>query len=701
MTRQAVYWSSFDFTVLENAKVFKRNSKARNKKTLNNLIITADTETSRKRRSLHTDENHICAWSIAFKLSDKIYSVYGRTPSEMTACMNKIVTHLKGQQTYIFFHNLAYDYVFLRKFLYKRFGLPEAQLATRPHYPVTIEFENGIILRDSLIVAQRSLERWADDLGVDDKKAIGKWSYTKRRDQSTPLSSDEIEYITKDVVTLVECIDAYLKGLNKTLKGMPLTATGIVREEVRQEASQNRAKQKFDDIAPSFDEQMFLECVYHGGLVHGNRYYITDKLHQRTIKGDILCYDFKSSYPYCLIAEKYPMERFRYVGAMSLSDVLELAEDYAIMGTLMLTNVRIKEGVDLPVIQWSKCDTADNVVGDNGRILAADLIIIKTHELRMLTISEQYDFDAALITDARIAMKGYLPKWLRDYIFRCFREKCELQDGDPILYALSKSRINSVYGLHVQKPIQLDIVEDYETGEYEKDEHPPEEYLKEKYDIYLHRWGSVLPYQWGCWCTAWAERNLILLSRCFSEDGDGVWLYSDTDSAFGINWDEDKLKAYNENVKQKLLDSGYGPVVIDNNEYWLGIAELDKHFTEFRFTGAKRYCGRDAKTGELKITVAGVPKGRGAKCLKDDISKFSPGFRFRGIQTKKKQHEYIFVDDIYIDADGNETGDSINLTYCDYKLDCATVDSLEDYFEHLHIEEIPGYEYEYFDESEN
>lgn len=693
MTRKAVYWSSFDFTILLTAKVFKRNPRARNKKTLSNLIIAADTETSRKRRSLKTDENHVCAWSIAFKLHDTIYSVYGRKPSEMLACFEKINRYLKGEQTYIFFHNLAYDYVFLRKFLFQRFGIPEAQLATRPHYPVTIEFENGLILRDTLIVAQRSLERWADDLGVDDRKAVGKWSYTKRRNQSTPLSSDEVDYITKDVVVLVECIDAYLKGLNKTLRGMPLTATGIVREEVREEASRHRAKQKFNDIVPTFDEQMFLECVYHGGLVHGNRYYITDKLNQRTITGDIYCYDFTSSYPYCLIAEQYPMERFRYVGALSLKDALELADDYAIMGTLMLTNVRIKKGVDLPVIQWSKCETADNVVGDNGRILAADLIIIKTHELRMLSISEQYDFDAALITDARIAMKGYLPQWLRDYIFKLFQDKCELKDGDPILYSLAKSRINSVYGLHVQKPVQIDIVEDYETGEYEKDENPPEEYLREKYDIYLNKWSAVLPYQWGVWVTAYAERNLILLSRC-SDD----WLYGDTDSAFGRDWDEEKLKAYNNNVKQKLIDAGYGPVVIDDKEFWLGVATLDKHFTEFRFTGAKRYCGRDAKTGELKITVAGVPKGSGAKCLKNDISKFAPGFRFRGIQTKKKQHEYIFVDDIYIDADGNETGDSINLTYCDYKLDCATVDTLEDYFEHLHIEEIPGYEYEYSEE---
>ena len=64
--------------------------------------------------------------------------------------------------------------------------------------------------------------------------------------------------------------------------------------------------------------------------------------------------------------------------------------------------------------------------------------------------------------------------------------------------------------------------------------------------------------------------------------------------------------------------------------------------------GAKRYCVRDSETGELKITVAGVPK-IGAECLEDDINNFTPNFVFSGSVTGKLTHEYINVEDIYID----------------------------------------------------
>ena len=42
---------------------------------------------------------------------------------------------------------------------------------------------------------------------------------------------------------------------------------------------------------------------------------------------------------------------------------------------------------------------------------------------------------------------------------------------------------------------------------------------------------------------------------------------------------------------------------------------------------------------------------------------------FDGKTTGKLQHEYITVNDIYVDEKGNITGDSINLNPCDYILD--------------------------------
>ena len=93
---------------------------------------------------------------------------------------------------YIYFHNLAYDYVFLRLFLFDAFGTPKKQLNTKPHYPIMIGFENGIILKDSLILAGCKLEKWANDLNVNHKKAVGNWQYDAPQDKIMVLQNGKI-----------------------------------------------------------------------------------------------------------------------------------------------------------------------------------------------------------------------------------------------------------------------------------------------------------------------------------------------------------------------------------------------------------------------------------------------------------------------------------------------------------------------------
>ena len=179
---------------------------------------------------------------------------------------------------------------------------------------------------------------------------------------------------------------------------------------------------------------------------------------------------------------------------------------------------------------------------------------------------------------------------------------------------------------------------------------------------------------WGVWVTEYAMKNLFELGSYASD-----WLYSDTDSVFGIGFDENKISMYNEKCKQLLHDRGYDPVIYEGHEFVLGAAELDKTCSEFITCGAKRYAYRDAKTGELHITVAGVPK-KGVASLKDDISNFKKGLIFSGTVSGKKMHEYRYVDAIYTDKDGNITGDSIDLSPCDYLLDDVELFDFESLF---------------------
>ena len=105
------------------------------------------------------------------------------------------------------------------------------------------------------------------------------------------------------------------------------------------------------------------------------------------------------------------------------------------------------------------------------------------------------------------------------------------------------------------------------------------------------------------------------------------------------------MSAYNQLCKDKLTANGYGAVEHNDREYWLGVAEFDGEYTEFKVMGAKRYCGRAVKDGELHITVAGVPKS-GYKCLNNDISNFTKGMVFDGTTTGKLTHTYSYITDI-------------------------------------------------------
>ena len=386
----------------------------------------------------------------------------------------------------------------------------------------------------------------------------------------------------------------------------------------------------------------------------------------------IKCFDFTSSYPFCMLAyNEFPIERFSELsGTTYIPDILRQSKDYCFIFKLILVNVRLKDPhFPMPMLQHYKCIQCADPIVDNGRILQASYVSIYMNEIDLQIFDSIYKYDKHVIKDCYFASKGYLPRWYTDYVYKCFKDKQELKGGDPVLYSTAKARLNSLYGMSVQKPCKDEIVEDYDTGEFFN----AEKSMDALYEKYVNNRNTILPYQWGVWVTSLAMRNLFELGSYFE-----TWLYSDTDSVYGVNPDMNKINAYNRKCKRLLKKNGYDTVKVNGKEYCLGVATDDgESFTEFITLGAKRYAKRDDK-GELHITIAGVPK-KGAKCLKDDIHNFKRGFVFQGKETGKLTHEYVFVNDIYIDEKGNETGDSINLYPCDYLLDqteFATIDDI-------------------------
>ena len=685
------FWDQFDYSILNQIRTVTRPSK-KEKTTYNDVIMMADTETSKDhipQNKKDIAENHIVCWSLAIRAFEyNIVTLYGRCPEDFSICLQKIMDAMAGDKTILYFHNLGYDWTFLRRFIMADFGTPKGQLNIKPYYPVYIEFKNGLVIKDSLILAQRKLEKWAEDLDVEHKKAVGSWDYDKIRHQNiTRLTPEELLYIECDVLAGVECIDATMQALNNRIYSIPYTNTGIVRNETRKRGKKNRARQYYTSVVPDWEGQMVSEMLFHGGYTHANRYIVN-----WVNKAE--CRDFASEYPAKILLEKFAAERFaKYEHDIKIDTVLKMADKYAMKFLFSAKNIRLKDKkYPMPSVQAYKCIHKENPVFDNGRIISADYISIYWTEYDLMLFNELYDYDICWIANLEYALKDYLPRWFTDLVYELFRDKTMLKGGDPVNYQIRKAMLNSCYGMTVQRPVKITINEDYQTGEYKEDESfdPEEEYEK-----HIKNFNSILPYDWGCWITAMAQYDLFKLSKCIASDG--TWLYSDTDSIYATKWDEDKLAAYNNEQMEKLHNRDYEGIEFKGKIYYPGVAEFDGAYSEFKTMGAKRYACRYADDprndpkdrGKLKLTVAGVPKKGGAKCLKDDINNFKPGMVFDGETTGKTQHTH-FYNDIHFDIWGNSIGDSIDLSPCDYLLDDIfnNAKKIKDYLDPDNMEEV-------------
>ena len=693
-----IYYQEWDYSILDNFLCRKKNG-SRDDITYSECYIMLDTETSKdhpieydKNGKVIDQVNHLCAFTCSIRAFHKnIVTLRGTKPSELTDMLQRIREHIQADIIFIFVHNLAYDWMFIRRFMFDKFDKPQKQLNVKNHYPITIQFNNGIILRDSLILAGVSLERWAKNLNVEHQKATGSWDYDAIRHQDHIFTEEELHYIENDTLAGVECLNALADLLGDTITSLPYTNTGIVRRNIRKIGKKAYAKSIFKEQLITLPEYDILEKVFHGGFTHSNRGligWIMDK--KKTI-----CRDFKSSYPYCMLTCKVPREAFLHIPGICRIDEILSDDKNAFIFKLVMVKPRLRDNnFPMPALQFYKCDYSVNAVCDNGRILCADYVEIYCNEVDLKIIDMIYTSDEAYCTDIMAAYKDYIPGWYRDAIFDIFKEKCELEyqikvlgEGDPSMYNIKKAQLNSCYGMAVTKAIKDDIIECYEddlknelasgdyyidTGKNSKDYHKKRE---KKFDKYLNDWNNILPYVWGVYVTSYAMLHLFELSDCI-DDKVHHWIYSDTDSIYSDNWNEERLNQYNENVKQELISAGYGPVKVEDREYWLGIAEPDGEYDRFITQGAKRYATE--KDGKISITVAGVPKKEGAKCL-ESLEDFTEGFIFYGSKTGKSTHTYIY-NPIHIDEHGNECADSIDLSPADYTLSCVEHMDFDDIF---------------------
>lgn len=516
----------------------------------------------------------------------------------------------------MYVHNLGYEFTYLIQLLTLRWGDCKA-LYTKSRKPLTLEFANGIEFRDSLKLFQKSLAKATK--GCKHEKLKGDLNYTVYRTPDTPLDDKEFAYCVNDVLGLYEAIERMKKEHGFNAATIPLTNTGLVKQEVNKNLNRDKGFAKLKDALTLSKNQTYIAYkAMAGGDTHGARWKAG-----YTFK-NCNSYDFKSAHPSQQLLWKFPTGKpFDLPEDTPEEDMNALiAAGMGWVGKIAITGLSIKDECPDPCISRSKCINSE-IIGeeDNGRVLDAEgTLLLYCDSNDWQRIREGYNYSEMVAAESFAFRLAYLPESFRHTILEKFRIK-ETMKGSPE-YAFSKICVNTIYGATAQKQIRDEYTADigdaieFEKLSWEKnlDDMTDDEVTKAQTKK------NTFPFLWGLWTASMTRLKLWRLLKIVGWDRVIYW---DTDSC---KFEGEKVPAvdeYNEEIKRQCI-ARKCVVQKDNGKcVYIGVAE-DEHpqadygYQEFRFLHAKCYAARNCD-GILESTIAGVGKNEGVAALKDDI----------------------------------------------------------------------------------
>ena len=593
-------------------------------------------------------------------VNDTVY--YGRELESFKELLKDLRQDLEYK---IAVHNLAYEFQFLINIMDVLHIFARA-----PHKPFKCTFKDfpNIEFYCTYILTNLSLERWGDQLGI--QKLVGDLDYLKLRTPLSKLSAQELAYCERDCIVVYYGILDHLKTY-KDVWDIPLTSTGKVRRKCKK-ILVNDPDYMWDvkrTIPKDAEEYRLLRRIFSGGMTHCNRKYLGD-----VVKGPIYHKDKASFYPYELAARKYPFNKWCYIGRR-LPDP-NTFEDRAYIIELKFTNIR--------AISWNTYIPAaktrgHNIRYDNGRILSASELTYTCTEQDYITICNNYEWDDIECLGCYCNQKRYLPKVFIDIILEFYGGKTTLKGGDPVQYALYKTYINSLYGMCVTALFQSDV--SFNASDLNQWHVEPLDVEKvnaglDKLRVWYNK-KYFLSYSVGCWCTAYARRDLAELI----ESADSDIIYYDTDSIFyrgnhDFTWADKKAER---RLKTMCFYHGIDfektrPKDPKGKAHPLGILEDEPTDDFMKSLGAKKYV--EQREDKLYMTISGVNKGAVA-CLDGDINNFSDGFIFDKDNPSVHKLEHTYLNDMkpvtWPDGYKSEFKYGINMRPTGYKLSVPNV----------------------------
>lgn len=582
-------------------------------------LMTFDIETSTIEKTDGSFEGYMYHWQVCIDG----FVCFGRTWKEFLTFLRKMNRALKNyneqHKLICYIHNFSYEF----QFLYSWIKLTNVFAIDKRKPLKAISKDFNIEFRCSYLLSNMNLKKFIENTpNAHYFKGSGDLDYKKVFTPKSILTMSELGYCYNDVMGLYEAIIYLLR--EDTLTTIPLTSTGYVRRECRNNMRKNKKNRKqFLDL--KLDDKLYQLCKdsFRGGNTASNRY------KTNFINYDVSSYDMSSAYPYAMISGLYPITPFQEETITSLDMLDDYNNSYCTLAYYYFENVKLKKGIPFPYIPYSKCiefiapsyDTQfkGKEYCYNGRVLEADFIKIAMTNYDYQIFIQQYEYDEenVRVEDFYYSHKGFLPKELINTVLEFFTLKSQLKgiDGKEYEYMKSKNKLNSLYGMIVTDIIRQENLfnEQWEKGE------------NSTLEEYYSKRNNFLTYQWGLFVTAICRTNL---QKAIDKIGLDC-VYIDTDSLKYCGSHDEVF----EHINQEMIDwciqnDIINYVEVGNHKYFLGLFDKEKGYDEFVTLGAKKYAFN--QNGKIGITVAGLNKKSGAKELelKGGLSNFKIGTEF-------------------------------------------------------------------------
>lgn len=565
----------------------------------------------------------------------------GRTWEEFILTIETLSEYLHlsvDNRIVIYIHNLSYEFQFIKGYFnwIKVFSLD----VRKPVYAVN---DLGVEFRCSYILSGYSLARLGKHLNTYRvEKLEGYLDYSLMRHNKTELTDRELSYCINDVLVVMAYIQERIERDGDITK-IPLTKTGYVRRYCKHECL-GRGKHKNRQYISTIktltlepDEYRQLKRAFQGGFTHANAFY------SGKVLKDVASFDFTSSYPTVMIAEKFPMSKGELVEVKDEETFRRNIRLYCCLFDVEIIGLE-SEILYENYLSFSRCWGVRNATLNNGRVVRADKLYTTITEQDFMIIQKFYTWESFKVANFRRYKKAYLPTEFVKSILKLYQDKTQLKgvEGQEIEYLASKEMLNSCYGMAVTDICRDEIiyVDDWEREKVN---------VEKSVDSYNRSFGRFLFYPWGVWVTAYARRNLF---TGILESGVD-YVYSDTDSIKILNSEAhiDYIRKYNEMIIQKLQAAmiwhGLDPDSISAKTVKgvskpLGVWDYEGTYDNFKTLGAKRYLTE--KDGEYNLTVAGLSKVEGVNYLKkfdNPFDVFNDSLYIPSEFTGKNIHTYI------------------------------------------------------------